>query len=102
MNVYQRSLKKLDQLEKMTIVTKNKALGKKLLADLIEQLGFRAAAQAIRDGEKPKENALYASRIWERGAKLVDEKGNDVTPPERYEFYQRYAAALRRIVDEVL
>ena len=102
MNVYQRCLKKLDQLEKMTIITKNKALGKKLLADLIEELGFNAVAQAIRDGEKPKENALYAIRIWERKAKLVDEKGNDVTPPERYEFYKRYAAALRRIVDQVL
>src|SRR5690606_20078812 len=102
MNVYQRCLKKLEQLEQMTVITKNKALGKKLLADLIEELGFKAVAQAIRDGEKPKENALYAIRIWARGAKLVDEKGNDVTPPGRYEFYKRYAAILRRMVDQIL
>lgn len=103
MNEYQIYLTQLKLLKTYTIVstpaTKKKT--KKLIADLIEDLGFNACAEEIRKNRKAKENALYAINIWKKQAKLYNTKGEEITPEGREEFYNKFADMFSEIVENV-
>jgi len=103
MNKYQIYLSQLQLLKTYTIIStpKTKKKTKMLIADLIEDLGFKACAEEIRKNRKAKENALYAINTWRKQAKLYNTKGEDITPEGREEFYNKFADMFNEIVENV-
>ena len=99
-NIY---LSQLQLLKTYTIVStpETKKKTKALIADLVEGLGFTRCAEEMRKNRQAKENALFAIERWRGQARLYNTKGEDVTPPGREEFYNKFADLFIEIVENV-